>query len=306
MARIVISELMHEGAVARLRASHDVHYDPTLVDDALNLHKLASACDALVVGSRTQVRDPLLQVMGRCKVVGLLSVADDNIDLDACARRRIEIVGETGSTASSTAEYVVAAAIMLLRGIFTAGAFMSRTGGRAGRAGPREAAGKTIGIIGMGAAGRAVAYLAQQIGMKVTAFDAAMDPLAPVFPVSGVRFGELDAVVSQADVLTLHLSGRAAARPVLDAARVARMKPGAILINTCCPEAVDLQAVAGALRSGALGGAALDVLPGMLPSASAFANCPNLLLTPKVSESTLEAVERVSMLIAQRLQKLLH
>jgi (S)-sulfolactate dehydrogenase len=304
MARIVISEHMHEGAVARLRVSHDVHYDPGLVDDALNLHKLASGCDALVVGSRTQVRDPLLQVMGRCRVLGLLSVAEDNIDMDACLRRRMEIVGEAGSTASSTAEYVLAAAIMLLRGAF--GLFMSETSERAGTAGPREAAGKTIGIIGMGVAGRAVAWLSQQIGMKVVAFDPAMEPLAPAFPVSGVRFADLDALVAHSDVVTLHLAGRRAAQPMLDAARVARMKPGAVLVSTCRPEAVDLRAVAAALRSGALSGAALDVNPGNTPTDSALANCPNLLLTPNVSQSTVEAVERVSMVVAQRLQKLLH
>lgn len=297
---------MHDAAVAMLRTRHEVHYEPALYEYRAQLHRLAASCEALVVGCRTPIDEALLEAMPSCRMVARLSESDDNIDLEACARRRIEIIAERGATALSMAEYVVATAMLLLHAI--PGCTASTAAGIArGRTfcSPRESAGKRLGIVGMGPVGRTVAYLARQLGMKVLAFDPAIDPMAPVFPVADLDFVPFDDLLDRSDAVTLHLPAAHRAEYVLDAARIARMKRGAVLINTSCGRAMDVDAVAAALRSGALGGAAFDVSGRGKSTGAAFADCSNVLLTPQLAENTVEAMERVSTAVARRLQKLL-
>src|SRR5665213_1498970 len=116
MKRIVISEFMDSPAVARLEARFEVDYRPTLVDDAAALAVALGTADAWIVRNRTQVRGAALAAATRVKVIGRLGVGLDNIDLDACAARGIEVIPATGANAESVAEYVVTAALVLLRG----------------------------------------------------------------------------------------------------------------------------------------------------------------------------------------------
>ena len=116
MGRVVITEFMDDRAGAQLRARHDVHYDAKLVDDGATLHALAAGADALIVRNRTQVRGELLATLQRCKVVGRLGVGLDNIDVTACEARGMRVIPATGANALSVAEYVIASAMLLLRG----------------------------------------------------------------------------------------------------------------------------------------------------------------------------------------------
>ncbi|MDH5331890.1 MAG: 3-phosphoglycerate dehydrogenase, partial [Aquincola sp.] len=119
MARIVISEFMDERAVGRLRsAGHEVLYDPKLVDDAPRLKAAAAGADVLIVRNRTQVRGDLLAALTRCRVVGRLGVGLDNIDVPACEARGMTVIPATGANALSVAEYVIAGAMLLLRGAY--------------------------------------------------------------------------------------------------------------------------------------------------------------------------------------------
>ena len=112
--RILISEFMDAPAVERLRARHEVEYDPKLVDDAPRLLQSAATADALIVRNRTQVRGELLAALTRCKVVGRLGVGLDNIDVSACQARGLQVIPATGANALSVAEYVICTAMMLL------------------------------------------------------------------------------------------------------------------------------------------------------------------------------------------------
>ena len=116
MARIVITEFMDERAVTHLEAQHDVLYAPLLIDDAPRLRAQATGADAIIVRNRTQVRGELLAALARCKVVGRLGVGLDNIDLPAGEARGIKVIPATGANALSVAEYVIATAMLLLRG----------------------------------------------------------------------------------------------------------------------------------------------------------------------------------------------
>lgn len=303
MARIVISEFMDERAVARLGAAHNVLYDPKLVDDAVRLKAEASTADALIVRNLTQVRDELLAVLTSCKVVGRLGVGLDNIDVLACKARDIKVIPATGANALSVAEYVIASNLLLLRGAFASSAAVA-TGQwpRAALGNGRETAGQTLGIVGFGAIGQVTARLARGLGMQVIAFDAMLTPDAPIFAQTGVRFATLDKLISGADVITLHVPLVDATRGLFNAARIARMKKGAVLINTSRGHIVDIEAVVAALRSGHLGGAAIDVFDvEPLPATDWFEGCPNLLLTPHISGVSAQSNERVSFMIADKI-----
>lgn len=302
MARVVVCEFMDERAIARLAARHDVLYDAALVDDAAKLRAEAAACDALVVRNRTQVRGDLLAALHRCRVVGRLGVGLDNIDLDGCTARGISVIPATGANAQSVAEYVVAAALLLLRGAYGSSAEVAAgRWPRAALSGGREIGGRTLGLIGFGAIGQSTARLARGLGMAVVAHDAMLDDDHPAYADAGARCAGLDEVIVASDVVSLHVPLVDATRGLLDAARIAAMKPGAILVNTARGGIVDEAALAAALRRGDLGGAAIDVFADEpLPRSPHFEDCPNLLLTPHVAGVTVESNERVSSLIAER------
>jgi (S)-sulfolactate dehydrogenase len=302
MARIVITEFMDEAAVARLRAAHDVLYDPALVDQPQRLLAQAPGADAIVVRNRTQVRGELLAALARCKVVGRLGVGLDNIDVAACEARGMRVIPASGANALAVAEYVIGTAMLLLRGAYASTADVAA--GRWPRAqlsSGRELAGKTLGLVGFGSIGQLTAQLARALGLSVVASDPAMPATHPAYAQAGVAHAELDELLARADVVSLHVPLADSTRRLFDARRIAGMKPGAVLVNTSRGGIVDEAAVAAALREGRLGGAALDVFENEpLPAQPHFADCPNLLLTPHIAGVTAESNERVSGVIAAK------
>lgn len=302
MSRIVITEFMDERAVAQLRAAHDVLYDPKLVDDAVRLHAEASHADVLIVRNRTQVRGELLGAMSKVRVVGRLGVGLDNIDVSACEARGIKVIPATGANALSVAEYVIGTAMLLLRGAYQAGdAVASGAWPRNALGNGREIGGKTLGLVGFGSIGQLTARLARGLGMEVIAFDAMLASDHPAFAVGVARSATLEEVCAQADVVSLHVPLVESTRHLFDARRIAAMKRGAVLINSARGGVLDEAAVAAALKSGQLGGAAIDVFESEpLAADSVFVGCPNLVLTPHIAGVSAESNERVSSLIAQR------
>lgn len=302
MARIVISEFIDERALPPLRALHQVLYDPKLVDDAPRLQTEAAGADALIVRNRTQVRGDLLAALKACKVVGRLGVGLDNIDVPACEARGMQVIPATGANALSVAEYVIGTAMLLLRGVYqSTAAVAAGQWPRTPLSHGRETAGKTLGLIGFGSIGQLSAKLARALGMSVIAHDAMMSHDHPAFAELGVRAAGLDEVIATADVVSLHVPLLDSTRKLFNAERIASMKKGAVLINTARGGIIDEAALAAALKSGHLGGAAIDVFGSEpLPAAEHFKDCPNLLLTPHVAGVTAEANERVSFLIVAK------
>ena len=308
MSRIVVTEFMDERAVAQLHAAgHDVLYDAKLVDDAPRLLAEAASADVLIVRNRTQVRDALLGALHQARAVGRLGVGLDNIDVAGCEAKGIQVIPATGANALSVAEYVIGTAMLLLRGAYLSSAEVAAgKWPRNALSNGRELAGKTLGLLGFGSIGQHTARLAKALGMEVQAFDPMMAADHPAFAAAGVRCANLDVVVTNADVLSLHVPLVESTRGLLGAARIASMKPGAVLINTARGGIVDELALASALESGQLGGAAIDVFDTEpLPASPHFVGCPNLLLTPHIGGVTTEANERVSFLIAQKVLEVL-
>lgn len=307
MKRIVISEFMDAPAVARLQRGFEVDYRPHLVDDAAALGGALGSADAWIVRNRTQVRGALLETARRVQVIGRLGVGLDNIDVAACEARGIRVIPASGANAESVAEYVIAMALVLLRG-----AYLSSAEVAAGRwprqalSSGREAGGKTLGLVGFGSIGRIAAPKAAALGMRVVGHDAHVAEDDPAWARCGVRPRPLDALLAESDVVSLHLPLTEQTRGLFGHERLARMKRGAVLVNTARGGIVDEEALARMLRDGHLGGAALDVFGNEpLPAGSALAAAPRLVLTPHVAGVTLESNERVSSLIAEKVAEAL-
>jgi (S)-sulfolactate dehydrogenase len=303
MQRIVISENMDAPAVALLARDFEVDYRPALVDNADLLARAVAQADAWIVRNRTQVRGETLAGAGRLRVVGRLGVGLDNIDLAACASRGIEVIPAVGANAESVAEYVLGMAMILLRGA----AYLSTSAVAAGRwprqmlSQGREVHGKTLGVVGFGNIGRVTARKAAALGIRVVAFDPAVPVESPVWKEYGVSPCGLDELLAKSDIVSLHLPLVDDTRRLINEERMARMKPGAILVNSARGGIVDEAALARALGEGRLSGAALDVFEEEpLAAGSILDDAPNLILTPHIAGITVESNERVSGLIAER------
>ncbi|ODS97072.1 MAG: 3-phosphoglycerate dehydrogenase [Lautropia sp. SCN 69-89] len=304
MTRVVISEFMDLPAVESLRGAFEVDYAPDLVDDRAGLLARVAAADALIVRNRSRVDRELLAAAPRLRAVGRLGVGLDNIDTAACKAAGIAVFPATGANSLPVAEYVVATAMVLLRGAYLSSAEVAAgQWPRARISQGRETAGKTLGLVGFGGIGQMTARLAHGLGMRVLAHDPALAPDASAWSDSGVGRRELDALLAEADVVSLHVPLVDSTRNLIDATRLARMKPDAVLINTARGGVVDEAALAAALRAGRLGGAALDVFDDEpLRAGSPLAGAPNLILTPHIGGVTRESNERVSSLIAGRIR----
>lgn len=304
---IVISEFMDNPAVDSLRRDFDVRYEPDLVDRRDDLLRAVQSADALIVRNRTRVDASLLAAAPKLKAVGRLGVGLDNIDMPACAARHVDVFPATGANARSVAEYVIATVLLLLRGAYHASDQVAAGDWpRNALSNGREANQRVLGIVGYGGIGRLVARLARGLDMRVIAADPILAAQDPTWSEGLADRAELDDLLRQADAVTLHIPLTDATRGLLDAERLARMKDGAILINTARGGIIDEAALADALRSGKLGGAAIDVFDKEpLAGGSALAGVPHLILTPHIAGLTEEANTRVSDMTAQRVAQAL-
>ena len=306
--RIVVSEFMDQQAVAKLHARFEVAYAPQLVDDRAALLSQLRAADALIVRNRTRVDAELLAAAPQLRVVGRLGVGLDNIDLPACAARDIQVIPASGANARAVAEYVVAAAMLLLRGAYLSSAEVAAGAWpRARLSEGHEIAGKTLGLFGFGDIGRCTARLAAALGMRVLAHDPMIGLHSPIWAQTGATQRELGALLAESDVVSLHVPLTPQTHHLIDAEKLALMRSGAVLVNTARGGVVDEPALAAALRSGQLGGAALDVFEHEpLAAGSPLAGLRNLILTPHVAGVTRESNARVSTMIAEKVGDFLH
>ncbi len=307
MADVVVSEFMDEGAVESLRPEFDVQYDQDLVDRRDELEQALGAARGLIVRNRTRVDAALLDAAPDLRVVGRLGVGLDNIDLEACRARGVEVCPATGANAVAVAEYVIAAAMVLVRGVFTA------TDRVIAGEWPRQAfvggevAGRRMGLVGLGLIARHVASRARGLGMDVAAHDPFLPEDHPAWE-SAEMIDSLDRLLSASDVVSLHVPLTDDTRGLIGEARLASLPEGAVLVNTARGGIVEEDAVVEALRSGRLGGAALDVFadePVDAASGGRFAGVPNLLLTPHIAGITVESNVRVSQVTADNVRRVL-
>ena len=299
MPDIVICEFMDEAAVDRLRERHGVLYEPDLVDRPDALSAALKDARAIVVRNRTKVTETMLARAPQLVCVGRLGVGLDNIDLVACADRNVSVYPATGANDVAVAEYVVANALLLLRGAYASTADVAAGHWPRQALIGREAMDKQIGLIGYGAIARQVALRARVFGFGIAAFDPYLAADDPAW--EGTRPLGLDELLAISDVVSLHVPLTEHTRHLIGAEAIGRMKPGAILVNTARGGVVDETALAAAIREGRIGGAALDVFetePLTAEAGAIFADLNNLVLTPHIAGVTDESNVRVSAVTA--------
>jgi len=306
MPTVVISEFMDAAGVDLLSCGFDVLYDPALVNQVDALAVAIRDARALIVRNRTQVRGKLLDAAGALRIVGRLGVGLDNIDVEACRVRGIAVYPATGANDDSVAEYVVCTAMMLLRRAYLASAQVAGGQWPRGALVGREIGGKRLGLVGYGSIARKVAQCLSALGMSIAAHDPYLPPDNPAW--RGAERLDLNALLSQSDVVSLHVPLTPETHGLIDRAALSRMRPDAVLVNAARGGVVDEPAVAEALRAGKLGGAALDVFaeePLTAERGAVFAGLPNVILTPHIAGVTVESNSRVSSLIAEKVLRAL-
>ncbi len=254
-------------------------------------------CTALLVRSRTKVDAALLALGKNLKVVGRAGVGVDNVDVFEATRRGVLVLNAPNANLTSAAEHSLALLLALARQVPAADASMKRGEWDRGRFLGVELAGKTLGLIGFGRIGQKVAARAKAFEMKVIAYDPWLDK--EVANRIGVPLLGLDALLEAADAVSFHVPLTPETKNLLSTERIARMKPGALLVNCARGGVVDEAALLAALESGHLGGAALDVFAQEPPADPRLIAHPNVVSTPHLGAQTAEAQERVSSEVAR-------
>jgi D-3-phosphoglycerate dehydrogenase / 2-oxoglutarate reductase len=303
--KFVLLEGVHQSAVDALhRAGYsNIDYLKTaLAGDEL----VQRIKDAQFVGlrSRTQLTAEVLAQCPKLIAVGCFCIGTNQVDLQAAQERGVVVFNAPYSNTRSVAELTIAQAILLLRDVPRKNALCHRGQWDKSATGSYEIRGKTLGIIGYGAIGSQVSVLAEGLGMKVVFFD-----VISKLPMGNASQAvSLDALLAQADIVSLHVPELDSTKDLIGAAQIAQMKPGAILLNASRGTVVDIDALAQALASKHLSGAAIDVFP-VEPKGnneefvSPLRAFDNVILTPHIGGSTMEAQENIGHEVADKLIK---
>ena len=291
--RILIREQIAESGLELLRHRFDV-----VEDSESDLASIIGGFDAVVIRSATTLDAALIERASRLKVIGRAGVGVDNVDVDAATRRGIVVANAPESTVVSAAEHTIALLFALARNVPQAQAALLAGSWERSRFAGIELAGKTLGVLGLGRIGRQVARRALALGMRVIAYD----PYVAVdrFRELGVEHARaLDDVYAAADVITLHLPLNDQTRRLLGREAFARMRDGVRIVNAARGGLVDEEALADAIRSGKVAGAALDVFEAE-PYSGPLLELEQVVVTPHLAGSTTEAQDRAGLIIAEQ------
>jgi D-3-phosphoglycerate dehydrogenase len=300
--RILLLEAIHPAAVERLEGAG---YQVETIKGALGedaLMERIKGVHVLGVRSKTQVTARVLDAADRLMAVAAFCIGTNQIDLTAAADRGVAVFNAPYSNTRSVVELAVGVMIALMRDVADKSAAMHRGEWNKSAAGARELRGKTLGIVGYGAIGSQLSVLAEALGMRVVFHD-----LTERLALGNARrMASLEALLADSDVVSLHVDGRADNTALMGAAQLSRMKPGALLLNLSRGHVVDVGALAQALGSGRIGGAAVDVFPeepatNADPFDSPLRGLRNVILTPHIGGSTEEAQEAIGAFAAERL-----
>jgi D-3-phosphoglycerate dehydrogenase len=297
MFKILISDKLGETGLALLDKATDVVYDMKTGLSKEELLAIIPEYDALIIRSGTQADADILAAGKKLKVVGRAGIGVDNVDVDAATKHGIVVMNTPGSNSIATAEQTMA--LMLAISRYTVAAHNSLTAREWNRAqfAGIELYGKVLGIIGFGRIGQLVAERAKAFGMTVLAHGPYVK--AEEAAKMGVSLVDLPRVLSQADYLTLHAAVTPETIKMINCPTIKKMKQGVIIINVARGKLIDEAALAEALQNGHVKAAALDVYASEPPpNDNPLLDLPNVLHTPHLGASTVEAQRNVSTEIA--------
>jgi len=303
--KFLLVEGVHQSAVDTLRAAGYTNIE--FHKGALDTESLKESIrDAHFVGlrSRTQLTEEVFQAAEKLVAVGCFCIGTNQVDLKAATRRGVPVFNAPFSNTRSVAEMVLGEMLLMMRGIPEANAKAHRGIWNKLAVGSFEARGKRLGIIGYGHIGTQLGILAESLGMRVFYYDIESKlPLGNAQPIAS-----LQELLNTSDVVTLHVPETAGTKDMISEVQLAQMKPGALLINASRGTVIDIPALCNALRSKHLSGAAIDVFPEEPATNSDPFNSPlcefdNVLLTPHIGGSTMEAQEGIGLEVAGKLAK---
>ena len=303
--KFLLLEGIHPSAITVLREAGYTQIES--LPGALEGEELkAKIADAHFVGirSRTQLTAEVLAHAHKLAAVGCFCIGTNQVDLNAARERGIAVFNAPFSNTRSVAELVLAEAILLLRGVPEKSAAAHRGGWLKSADNAFEIRGKTLGIVGYGSIGTQLSVLAENLGMQVVFFD-----VVTKLPLGNARqVGKLHELLAQSDVVSLHVPETRATQWMIGAAEIAAIKPGAVFINASRGTVVEIEPLAEALRSKRLLGAAIDVFPVEPKSNKDVFESPlrgldNVILTPHVGGSTMEAQANIGIEVAEKLVK---
>ena len=292
MDRILVADPLHQAGLDLLDQS-EVEVDVLAAEDRARLAELLPAYDAIIIRSATQLDAELLSCGDKLRVVARAGIGVDNVDVTAATERGILVVNSPTANLLSATEHTFALMLALARNVPAADSSM-RAGewDRKGFVGT-ELQGKTLGIVGFGQIGQLVAVRAKAFDMEVLAFDPYLD--SGMGERLEVELLPLEEMLERSDFVTLHVPLTDQTRGVVGASELARMKPGAMLVNCARGGVVDEQALVEALDSGHLAGAAIDVFATEPPTDRRLAEHARTVTTPHIGAQTREAQERIAL-----------
>ncbi len=301
--RILLLEGIQDSAVESFRTAGYSQVES--VSSALPEDELAdriSDCHFLGIRSRTRLTASMLEKAGKLTAIGCFCIGTDQVDLAAARHLSIPVFNAPYANTRSVAELVLAETVMLMRGIPAKNAAAHRGRWQKTARGSFEVRGKTLGIVGYGHIGSQLGILAEGLGMRVIYYDIVRKlPLGNAEPAES-----MNEVLENADVVSLHVPDTDDTRGMIDAAEIHRMKQGAHLINASRGKVVSIPALASAIESDHLAGAAIDVFPSEPASkdeefVSELRDYDNVLLTPHIGGSTFEAQQNIALDVATKL-----
>jgi D-3-phosphoglycerate dehydrogenase len=296
--KIVIAEKIAKQAAELLRAEKWNVVEPAAAD----LDRELATAEALIVRSAVKVDAALLEKAPQLRVVGRAGVGVDNVDLEAATRRGVLVLNTPGGNAISVAEHTIALMLSMARAIPAASASVREGRWEKKKFMGHELRGKTLGIVGLGRIGVEVARRARAMEMQLLAYDPYVAPA--VARDNAIQMAPLDEVLSRADYLTLHVSLTPETENMINAASLRKTKTGVRIVNCGRGELLDESALAAAITSGHVAGAALDVFRVEPPPPDhPLARLPQVIATPHIAGSTEEAQEIVGIRIAEQIRE---
>lgn len=303
--KILLLEGVHPSAIEELNAKgyNNIETLKTSLSEDELIEKIADV-HFIGIRSRTQLNENVLSHAQKLVAIGCFCIGTNQVDILAAQKFGIPVFNAPFSNTRSVAELVLGETLLLLRGIPEKSAQAHRGQWNKSAAGSVEARGKTLGIIGYGHIGTQLGILAETLGMKVRFYD--IETKLPLGNAS--QASTLTALLKESDVVTLHVPETKQTQDMFGAAQFAAMKTGAIFINASRGTVVDIEALAQALETKKIGGAAIDVFP-LEPTGndeefiSALRGFDNVILTPHIGGSTKEAQENIGLEVASKLAK---
>ncbi|MEI8188139.1 MAG: phosphoglycerate dehydrogenase [candidate division NC10 bacterium] len=276
-------------ALDRLRTIGEVRlYDSDATDPKILIDRLREADVALNIRGRTLFTAEALAACSKLKLISIWGTGTDNVDLPAAAARGITVTNTPGANAVAVAEHTVALMLAVAKQLVPADQAM-RQGGWPRNLVP-QLRGKRLGLVGTGLIGREVAAMARGLGMEVVAWT--FHPSARLADSLGLRYVEIDELLRTSDIVSLHLRATPETRHFLGRARLAMLKPGAILVNTARGALIHEAALVECLQEKRIACAGLDVFEAEpLPAGHPLLGLPNVLLTPHAAGMTPEVIQ---------------